>query len=262
MLENEKIPMCVASSFLSETFGRLGYHDKDSKSFTRRYVVWMRPTNLKAQTCMGPRHDILEFHTIPVVEDMRRHLNYYSGTSPYYTSLWNYLTRIHDTFKGNTVKLLASGQRVSRVEMRPLVSIDSSLRRLGHQPADSVLLEISDQMVAVWKAATRQPILKKQDVEKGLGKTRKSVDVDKISGAVACTLRNETWQSRERKRVRRKDIVSARPTRPSFIFMSRVFRFCCISGIFVLGCQLQACNTLQMRLGGSDKCSSRRYAQI
>ena len=102
------------------------------------------------------------------------------------------MTRVHDTFKGHTVKLLASGQPVMRVEMRPLVSIDSSLRRLGHQPTDAVVLEISDQMVAVWKAATRQPISKRQDVEKGLGKTRKSVDVDKISGGVACTLRNGT----------------------------------------------------------------------
>ena len=123
---------------------------------------------------------------------MCRHLNYDSGTSPCYTSLWNYLTRVHDTFKGHTVKLLASGQPVPRVEMRPLVSIDSSLRRLGHQPTDAVVLEISDQMVAVWKAATRQPISKRQDVEKGLGKTRKSVDVDEISGGVACTLRNGT----------------------------------------------------------------------
>ena len=123
---------------------------------------------------------------------MCRHLNYDSGTSPCYTSLWSYLTRVHDTFKGHTVKLLASGQRVPQVEMRPLVSIDSSLLRLGHQPTDAVVLEMSDQMVAVWKAATRQPILKKQDVEKRFGKTRKSVDVDEISGGVACTLRNGT----------------------------------------------------------------------
>jgi len=42
-------------------------------------------------------------------------------------------------------------------------------------------------MVAVWKVAAR---LKKQNVEKGLGKTRESVGVDEISDAVACTLRN------------------------------------------------------------------------
>ena len=172
--------------------------------FTRRYVVWMRPTDLKAQTCMGPRRDIFEFHTIPVVEDMRRHLNYNSGTSPYYTSLWNYLTRIHwhDTFKGHTVKPLAPGQRVPRAEMRPLVSIDSSLRRLGHQPTDAVVLKISDQMVAVWKAATRQPIFKK--ARRGEAGRQNAQErrrgQDKRRGRVHITERNKTWQSRERKR--------------------------------------------------------------
>lgn len=176
----------------------------------------MRPTDLKAQTCMGPRRDIFEFHTIPVVEDMRRHLNYNSGISPYYTSLWNYLTRIHwhDTFKGHTVKPLAPGQRVPRAEMRPLVSIDSSLRRLGHQPTDAVVLEISDQMVAVWKAATRQPIFKK--ARRGEAGRQNAQErrrgQDKRRGRVHNTERNKTWQSREGAQ-RRKDIGSAKPPR-------------------------------------------------
>jgi hypothetical protein len=75
-------------------------------------------------------------------------------------------------------------------------------------------------MVAVWKVATRQPVLKKQDVEKGLGKTRKSVEVDEISEAAA--LRNKTWQAGGCSVA--KDKLSARPPRTSFIFMSRVFR--------------------------------------
>jgi len=71
--------------------------------------------------------------------------------------------------RGYTVKLLASGQRVPRVELVPMgPSLDLSLRR--HQPADPEL----------WKAAMRRPKLKKQDVEKGLGKKRKNLEVDEM----------------------------------------------------------------------------------
>jgi ribosome production factor 2 len=71
--------------------------------------------------------------------------------------------------RGYTVKLLASGQRVPRVELVPTgPSLDLSLRR--HRPADPEL----------WKAAMRRPKLKKQDVEKGLGKKRKNVEVDEM----------------------------------------------------------------------------------
>ena len=71
--------------------------------------------------------------------------------------------------RGYTVKLLASGQRVPRVELVPTgPSLDLTLRR--HQPADPEL----------WKAAMRRPKLKKQDVEKGLGKKRKNLEVDEM----------------------------------------------------------------------------------
>lgn len=71
--------------------------------------------------------------------------------------------------RGYTTKLLASGQRVPRVELVPMgPSLDLSLRR--HQPADPEL----------WKAALRRPKLKKQDVEKGLGKKRKNLEVDEM----------------------------------------------------------------------------------
>jgi ribosome production factor 2 len=71
--------------------------------------------------------------------------------------------------RGYTVKLLASGQRVPRVELVPMgPSLDLSLRR--HQPADPEL----------WKVAMRRPKLKKQDVEKGLGKKRKNLEVDEM----------------------------------------------------------------------------------
>jgi ribosome production factor 2 len=69
--------------------------------------------------------------------------------------------------RGYTVKLLASGQRVPRVELVPMgPSFDLSLRR--HKPADAEL----------WKVAMRRPKLKKQEVEKGLGKKRKNLEVD------------------------------------------------------------------------------------
>ena len=71
--------------------------------------------------------------------------------------------------RGYAVKLLASGQRIPRVELVPMgPSLDLSLRR--HQPADREL----------WKAAMRRPKLKKQDVEKGLGKKRKNLEVDEM----------------------------------------------------------------------------------
>jgi len=66
-----------------------------------------------------------------------------------------------------TLKLLASGSRVPRVELVPMgPSFDLSMRR--NKDADP----------AVWKEAMRRPKLKKQEVEKGLGKKRKNIEVD------------------------------------------------------------------------------------
>lgn len=71
--------------------------------------------------------------------------------------------------RGYATKLLASGQRVPRVELVPMgPSLDLSMRR--HQPADP----------EIWKVAMRRPKLKKQDVEKGLGKKRKNLEVDEM----------------------------------------------------------------------------------
>lgn len=71
--------------------------------------------------------------------------------------------------RGYGTKLLASGQRIPRVELVPMgPSLDILLRR--HKPADPEL----------WKAAMRRPKLKKQDVEKGLGKKRKNIEVDEM----------------------------------------------------------------------------------
>ncbi|KZS89764.1 Brix-domain-containing protein [Sistotremastrum niveocremeum HHB9708] len=66
-----------------------------------------------------------------------------------------------------TLSLLASGVRIPRVELVPMgPSLDLTMRR--HQDADPDL----------WKAAMKKPKMKKQDVEKGLGKKRKNMEVD------------------------------------------------------------------------------------
>lgn len=67
------------------------------------------------------------------------------------------------------VRLLASGTRVPRVELAEMgPSMDLVLRR--HTEADAQLL----------KQALTRPKLKKQDVEKGLGRKRKNMEVDEM----------------------------------------------------------------------------------
>lgn len=68
-----------------------------------------------------------------------------------------------------TVRLLASGVRTPRAELVPMgPSLDMTLRR--HEAADEELL----------KRAMKQPKLKKQDIEKGLGKKEKNMEVDEM----------------------------------------------------------------------------------
>ncbi|TFY52629.1 hypothetical protein EVG20_g10471 [Dentipellis fragilis] len=68
-----------------------------------------------------------------------------------------------------TTRLLASGVRIPRVELTPMgPSLDLTLRR--HQAADPEM----------WKLAMKRPKLRKQDVEKGLGKKRKNLAVDEM----------------------------------------------------------------------------------
>ncbi|OSC96837.1 Brix-domain-containing protein [Trametes coccinea BRFM310] len=77
------------------------------------------------------------------------------------------LPKVH--IRGYTIRLLASGTRVPRVELTPMGPyIDLSLRR--HQEADGELL----------KQAMKRPKLRKQEVEKGLGKKRKNLEVDEM----------------------------------------------------------------------------------
>jgi len=77
------------------------------------------------------------------------------------------LPRVH--VRGYTVKLLASGVRTPRAELVPMgPSFDLRMRR--HRAADA----------EVWKLATRRPKLRKQDVERGLGRKRKNVEVDEM----------------------------------------------------------------------------------
>ncbi|KAH7919803.1 Brix-domain-containing protein [Leucogyrophana mollusca] len=77
------------------------------------------------------------------------------------------LPKVH--LRSYTIKLLPSGTRVPRVELTEMGPfLDLSLRRC--QAADPEL----------WKAAMRRPKLKKQDIEKGLGKKRKNMEVDEM----------------------------------------------------------------------------------
>ena len=64
-----------------------------------------------------------------------------------------------------TLRFLSSGTRVPRVELTPMgPSLDLSLRR--HADPDPEML----------KQAMKRPKLKKQDVEKGLGKRKKNME--------------------------------------------------------------------------------------
>ncbi|OCH87268.1 Brix-domain-containing protein [Obba rivulosa] len=68
-----------------------------------------------------------------------------------------------------TIRMLASGTRIPRVELTPMgPSLDLALRR--HTDADGEM----------WKQAMRRPKLRKQEVESGLGKKRKNLEVDEM----------------------------------------------------------------------------------
>lgn len=77
------------------------------------------------------------------------------------------LPKVH--IRTYTTRLLNSGTRIPRVELTPMgPNLDLTLRR--HQAADAELL----------KQAMKRPKLKKTDVEKGLGKKRKNLEVDEM----------------------------------------------------------------------------------
>ncbi|KAK7042973.1 rRNA-binding ribosome biosynthesis protein rpf2 [Paramarasmius palmivorus] len=77
------------------------------------------------------------------------------------------LPKVH--IRTYTLKLLSSGTRIPRVELDNMgPSIDLVLRR--HTDPDPEML----------KQALRRPKLKKTDVEKGLGKKRKNLEVDEM----------------------------------------------------------------------------------
>ncbi|EJD06174.1 Brix-domain-containing protein [Fomitiporia mediterranea MF3/22] len=77
------------------------------------------------------------------------------------------LPKVH--LRTYTISAVASGTKIPRIELAPMgPSLDLTLRR--HQPPDPDML----------KAALRRPKLKKQDIEKGLGKRKKNVEVDEM----------------------------------------------------------------------------------
>ncbi|CCM04281.1 uncharacterized protein FIBRA_06452 [Fibroporia radiculosa] len=77
------------------------------------------------------------------------------------------LPKVH--VRAYTIRLLASGTRTPRVELTPMgPSLDLVLRR-NTEPDPEIL-----------KQAMKRPKLRKQDVEKGLGKKRKNIEVDEM----------------------------------------------------------------------------------
>ncbi|KAK0503834.1 Brix domain-containing protein [Armillaria luteobubalina] len=77
------------------------------------------------------------------------------------------LPKVH--LRTYTVKLLSSGTRIPRVELIPMgPSLDMVLRR--HEAADAEML----------KQALKRPKMKKKEVEQGLGKKRKNLEVDEM----------------------------------------------------------------------------------
>ncbi|KAF5327206.1 hypothetical protein D9619_004569 [Psilocybe cf. subviscida] len=87
-----------------------------------------------------------------------------SGTTAEDTS---HFPKVH--VRTYTTKLMASGTRIPRVELVPMgPSLDLVLRRA--QAADPELL----------KLAMKRPKLKKTEVEKGLGKKKKNMEVDEM----------------------------------------------------------------------------------
>ena len=84
------------------------------------------------------------------------------------------LPKVH--LRTYTISLSPSGTKVPLVSLVPMGPfMDLTLRR--HQDADPEML----------KAAMKRPKLKKQDVEKGLGKKKKNIEVDEM-GDVRCRL--------------------------------------------------------------------------
>lgn len=81
------------------------------------------------------------------------------------------LPKLH--FRVFTIKMLASGSRVPRVQLTAMgPNIDFSVRRL-QEPDDEMM-----------KAALKRPKLAKTDVEKGLGKKRKNIETDEMGDRV------------------------------------------------------------------------------
>ncbi|KAK0487279.1 Brix domain-containing protein [Armillaria novae-zelandiae] len=77
------------------------------------------------------------------------------------------LPKVH--LRTYTIKLLSSGTRIPRVELIPMgPSLDMALRR--HEVADAEMV----------KQALKRPKMKKKEVEQGLGKKRKNLEVDEM----------------------------------------------------------------------------------
>lgn len=77
------------------------------------------------------------------------------------------LPKVH--IRAYSTQLLPSGTRIPRVELTPMgPALDLVMRR--HQDADTEM----------WKQAMKRPKVVKKDVESGLGKKRKNMEVDEM----------------------------------------------------------------------------------
>lgn len=129
------------------------------------------------------------FDTHPTYQQLKSHLlDFYNGHPLTELPLLNTLEHVISItagpisdaaplplvhFRVYTVKLLASGSRVPRLQLTEMgPSIDFSVRRV--QTADEEML----------KAALKRPKLAKSDVEKGLGKKRKNIETDEMGDKV------------------------------------------------------------------------------
>ncbi|KAK8843952.1 hypothetical protein IAR55_006744 [Kwoniella newhampshirensis] len=142
---------------------------------------------LSARPMMVFHSDLFDTH--PTYQQLKSHLlDFYNGHHLTEIPLLNTLEHVISItagpisdatplplvhFRVYTVKLLASGSRVPRLQLTEMgPSIDFSVRRV--QTADEDMM----------KAALKRPKLAKSDVEKGLGKKRKNIETDEMGDKV------------------------------------------------------------------------------
>ena len=118
------------------------------------------------------------------------------------------LPKVH--LRAFTLKLLASGTRIPKIELVPMgPSLDLTMRR--HLPADPEML----------KHSLKRPKLKKTDVEKGLGKKVKNMEVDEMGdlrGRLHVAKQNlDVLQTRKMKGLKKDEAEQGSPKRQKLL---------------------------------------------